>query len=95
MTLESENQYKLLISIKRMAELLTLSKQHQWAATLTSPLTDPEIKPNLERFILSLYGGMGSLNDIVLYINGEANSEINDEFDDLRTSVFELCCKAL
>jgi hypothetical protein len=78
-----------------MAELLTLSKQHQWVVALTSTLNDSEIKPNLERFVLSLYGGMGSLNDIVLYVDGEANSEVNDEFDDLRTKVFELCCKAL
>jgi len=45
----------------------------------------------MARDILSLYGGMGSLNDLVLYIEGVPDVKINDEFDVLRAAVYDLC----
>lgn len=95
MTPKSDIQNELLVSIERMVELLTVCNQHQWGLTLTSALNQSSGSQNLERIILSLYGGMGSLNDVVLYKDGEPNLEINDEFDTLRTKVFDLCCKGL
>lgn len=38
-----------------------------------------------------MYGGMGSLNDIVLYKNGQPLIAENDEFDALRTELYNLC----
>lgn len=40
--------------------------------------------------IVMLYGGMGSLNDIVLSKNGEILKDENDRFDMLRNSLYEL-----
>ncbi|MDY4347554.1 DUF6966 domain-containing protein [Pectobacterium brasiliense] len=40
--------------------------------------------------ILDLYGGMGSLNDLVLYKNGQILQAENDIFDELRTRLHEL-----
>ncbi len=95
MTSKSENQIELLASIRRMVELLNISKQDQWTRALNSALKDPEIRQNIERFILSLYGGVGSLNDVVLYVNGEADLDINNEFDALRTEIFDFCLKGI
>lgn len=95
MTHESGIQIELLVSIKRMVELLTVCNQHQWGLALTTALNQSSGDQNLERTIISLYGGMGSLNDVVLYKDGEPDLAINDEFDTLRTKVFDLCCKGL
>lgn len=40
--------------------------------------------------ILNLYGGMGSLNDLVLCKNGQILQTENDIFDELRTRLYEL-----
>lgn len=40
--------------------------------------------------ILNLYGGMGSLNDLVLCKNGQMLQVENDLFDELRTRLYEL-----
>lgn len=93
MTPETNINNELLGCIKRMAELLTACNQHQWGFALTSALNQSSGNQNVERIILSLYGGMGSLNDVVLYKDGEPNLAINEEFDTLRTKVFDLCFK--
>ncbi|RAU47863.1 hypothetical protein DBY65_005955 [Pseudomonas sp. RIT412] len=41
--------------------------------------------------IIKLYGGMGSLNDVVLYQDGQPLISSNNEFNELRTQLFELC----
>lgn len=41
--------------------------------------------------LLSLYGGMGSLNDIVLYKEGNILEDENDLFDKLKKRLYELC----
>lgn len=38
----------------------------------------------------NLYGGMGSLNDLVLYRNGKVLMSENDELDQLRSDLFNL-----
>lgn len=95
MTLESNAKDELLMSVKKMIELLTICNQHQWALALASTLSPVAGSQNLERTILSFYGGMGSLNDVVLYQAGEPNLAMNDEFDALRTKAFDLCCKGI
>ncbi|UGA49252.1 MULTISPECIES: hypothetical protein [Dickeya] len=40
--------------------------------------------------ILNLYGGMGSLNDLVLCKDGQMLQAENDIFDELRTRLYEL-----
>lgn len=43
------------------------------------------------REVLNLYGGMGSINDIVLYGNMGILVNENDEFNYLRTKLFNAC----
>jgi hypothetical protein len=41
--------------------------------------------------ILSLYGGMGSLNDLILQKNNVVFVNENDDFDILKSKLFNLC----
>ncbi|NQZ05944.1 MAG: hypothetical protein HRT35_02175 [Algicola sp.] len=41
--------------------------------------------------VFSMYGGMGSLNDLVLYKNGNPMIKENIEFDGLRSELYNLC----
>ena len=41
--------------------------------------------------IIGLYGGMGSLTDIVFYCDGQPLIDENNEFAELRTRLYELC----
>lgn len=95
MTLMTDRRHDLLGYMGRMIELLSASGQSQWAKALTNAISEEESGQSVERFVLSLYGGMGSLNDVVLYVNGEAIVQLNDEFDGLRTRVFELCLESI
>jgi hypothetical protein len=45
----------------------------------------------LARNIMHSYGGMGSFNDFVLYTNGKYLLEPDEEFDRLRTKLFNIC----
>lgn len=40
--------------------------------------------------LLSMYGGMGSLNDVVLYRDGQVLIAENNEFDALRAQLYDL-----
>lgn len=41
--------------------------------------------------IISVYGGMGSFNDIILYEDGQPNVAWNAELDTVREELYELC----
>ncbi len=73
-------------------ELLTQGGQLDWARCFI------RIKQNLKfsladskREILSMYGGMGSLNDVVLYADGAALISENNEFFDLKSELYDMC----
>lgn len=40
-----------------------------------------------------MYGGMGSLSDIVLYLEGRPAVKENNEFEDLRERLYTLCSR--
>lgn len=77
--------------VKRMVELLLLGEGGDWAATLE------QVR---ERFggnivdmtygFLSMYGGSGSINDVVLYQEGKVLVAENCEFDCLRSRLYEI-----
>lgn len=76
----------------RMSALLRAGNKDGWAEHLD------DYRANLPHdydFALSqkigLYGGMGSLTDIVLYCNGQPLIDENNEFAELRTRLYELC----
>jgi hypothetical protein len=77
--------------IARMSALLRAGNEDRWAERLD------QYQAGLPRnfdFALSqitgLYGGMGSLTDIVLYCDGQPLIDENNEFAELRTRLYEL-----
>lgn len=78
--------------LKRMAELIRIDGRNDWANALEKCRGEIAGSPNATAAkILSMYGGMGSLNDLVLYRNGLLLMAENDEFDILRSELYELC----
>lgn len=83
---------QLIDKIQKMAELLKVAKHLQWSNRLENISNFfGEDENTAIRETLSLYGGMGSLNDLVLYTGKHPDGKLNDEFDSLRTAVYELC----
>jgi hypothetical protein len=78
-------------ALARMIELLDLGYSGDWAATLerhrASLASD---MAGTARRIHGMYGGMGSLNDIVLFKDGHVLHQENDEFNTLRARLYEL-----
>ncbi|WP_454866768.1 DUF6966 domain-containing protein [Pseudomonas lini] len=78
--------------LTRMIELLRFGGEDDWAVALEKIKkgfdSDPRFKSSQ---LLSMYGGMGSLNDIVLYRGGQPLVAENNEFDELRIQLYELC----
>jgi len=75
----------------RMSELLLLSGLDDWAHELIRLARKADsgyfaVRPDIRQ----MYGGMGSLNDVVLYKSGRVLQQENDEFDVLRERLYEL-----
>lgn len=80
------------IVLKRMAELLRLSSRDDWASALEKFREEIGNSPNgTVAKILAMYGGMGSLNDLILYRNGQPLIAENVELDALRSELYRLC----
>lgn len=78
--------------LRQMAGLLRFGEAVDWAEALENFERDLSSDP--ERVlaqILRLYGGMGSLNDIVLYRRGQLLGPENNELDALRLRLHSLC----
>lgn len=77
--------------LTRMAELFQIGELYDWANVLDEFANQFTVDPsNAILKIRSLYGGMGSLNDIVLHKDGQPLVKENDEFDILSTELYEL-----
>ncbi|MHC1713199.1 MAG: hypothetical protein AB9872_13710 [Solidesulfovibrio sp.] len=78
-------------TLVRMSELLRLFYGSQWADILTNIINnfDSDV-PYACCCIKQLYGGMGSLNDIVLYRDGVLLCDESSEFNFLRGKLYEL-----
>ena len=76
----------------RMEKLLSNSELLDWVNALSfchrELLNEPK---SAKDKIKSMYGGMGSLNDIVLYKDGQLLISENMEFDELREKLYGLC----
>ncbi|WJV51936.1 hypothetical protein PCO82_10015 [Pectobacteriaceae bacterium CE90] len=77
--------------LSEMAFLLADCNMSDWSNILLRLCTyiDDDPQDAIYR-ILNLYGGMGSLNDLVLCKNGQMLQAENDIFDELRTRLYEL-----
>ena len=75
-----------------MAELLRIGELYDWANAFEKLRKEIAIDPaeTVYRIRIS-YGGMGSLNDIVLHKNGRPLIAENNEFDALNTELYDLC----
>lgn len=75
-----------------MAELLRFGSRDDWANALEKFRGEIGNSPNAAAGrILSMYGGMGSLNDLVLYRNGQPLFAENIELDALRSELYQHC----
>lgn len=75
-----------------MAKLLRLAGINDWALALETFESEIVKSPDATSAkILSTFGGMGSLNDLVLYKNGQPLIAENGEFGKLRSELFSLC----
>lgn len=91
-----KNVQKIEAVLTRMSELLRFGARIDWANALEKSREEIINDPNATaRGILSMYGGMGSLNDLVLHKNGQPLMAENDEFDDLRSKLHRLCHEIL
>ena len=75
----------------RMVELLRQSEQAQWADALARIQQNQEDCNAVRNAILALFGGAGSLNDVVLSKDVRPLVQENAEFDQLRSKLYELC----
>lgn len=76
----------------RMAELLRQGGLVDWAQAIEESHTEISNDPaTTSAKILSMYGGMGSLNDLVLYKDGKVLIKESNELDELRSRLYDLC----
>jgi hypothetical protein len=79
-------------NLTRMAELLRMGGRQDWAQACDSCNKDIAQDPDATTAkILSMYGGVGSLNDLILYKDGKVLVKENGELDDLRSQLYSLC----
>lgn len=83
---------EMQIVLTKMIDLLNAGGHPGWGENLKILSNDLNDDPNeTKRKILSLFGGMGSLNDIVLYRDGKMLSIENDEFSNLSSKLYTIC----
>jgi hypothetical protein len=78
--------------LKRMSELAQRGNSGNVGASLERAAARFERNPQEgASAIVGMYGGMGSLNDVILYEGNKPLFEENEEFDALRTELYQLC----
>jgi hypothetical protein len=79
--------------LTKIADLLDAHGEADWAQAFRNFLSDYKNEPDLAKGkIRSVYGGMGSFNDIILHgPNGIPLRDENDDLDLMRSDLFELC----
>jgi hypothetical protein len=86
------NIQKIESVLSRMRDLLIAGAISDWASALDGCRSDLSVDPvSVRSRILAMYGGMGSLNDLVLYRNGQPMVRENNELDALRSELYSLC----
>lgn len=78
--------------LARLAALLRFGARDDWANALEKFREEIGNSPDATAArVLSMYGGMGSLNDLILYKNGQPLAAENVELDALRSELYQLC----
>jgi hypothetical protein len=80
--------------LKRMGELAEIGNSPSIGALLerTAKLIEFNMQDGVNA-IIKMYGGMGSLNDVILYNGNQPLVDENKEFDTLRSELFDMCLK--
>lgn len=87
-----KNSIPISATMTRMSALLRVGDRNEWAERLDEyRVALPYDYDFTLSQIIGLYGGMGSLTDIVLYREGQPLIDENNEFAELRTRLYELC----
>lgn len=82
------------VILARMIDLLRAGAFDNWAVALEKIKKGFDEDPKCASLkLLSMFGGMGSLNDVVLYRDGQPLFLENNELDSLKTQLYELCKK--
>ena len=79
--------------LKKIADLLAANDEADWALAFHNFLLDYEREPDATKGrIRSVYGGMGSFNDIILHgPTAMPLRDENDALDRMRSALFTLC----
>lgn len=78
-------------AMARLSAVLNQAAQTRWADIIDAIRQDfPDDPTDAVSRTLRLYGGAGSLNDVVLYRGGQPLIRENQELDALRTRLFDL-----
>lgn len=85
---------KIENTLVKIIDLLRVGGAGNWADAMEQCSRDLRVNPiQVRSKILSMYGGAGSLNDVILYRDGQPLSAENSEFDGLRENLYGLCQK--
>lgn len=91
-SLDSNMPSELEDHLMRAAELLSEHGQEPWARELARLAHEFRHDPEeAARQTLGLFGGAGSLVDVVLYRDGHVALDANQALDDLRHEIFATC----
>ncbi|WP_418323297.1 DUF6966 domain-containing protein [Pseudomonas citronellolis] len=92
MTFDVENSRAIRDVASQMIILLIDGGAGEWGRTLVLQVRNLDSDPeSVASNILSMYSGMGSLNDVVLSKDGKILKKENDNLDDLRERLYQLC----
>ncbi|HOT92634.1 MAG TPA: hypothetical protein PLJ78_17595 [Anaerolineae bacterium] len=83
------NNLDVVRTLLEMRDLLAQANEPQWAERVdrlaASFQTDsPEEVKSMARQALRMFGGMGSLSDLVVYVHGVPVPEMNDRLEAMR-----------
>jgi len=85
------NYLEIKSTLGRMSELLQAGGHPDWASSLKKLIAQVDDDPTRAcATIVGMFGGMGSLNELVFYKGGIPLRQENQELDDLRSKLFSL-----
>jgi hypothetical protein len=87
-----ENISNIQSVLSNMATLLRSCGQNNWAYMLDRLNSEMKREPlaTISK-ILSIFGGIGSFGDVILYRDGQPLIAENDELYHLKTALYDLC----
>lgn len=86
------NLVEIQNTLHAIIQLLKVGGEKNWERALAALAIQMETDADTTfSQLLTLFGGMGSFNDVVLHVNGVPLIEENNELARLRSKLFDLC----